>query len=127
MIPNGIPTLQERVDIVHTRGVSEGRIDLQTMVDACSTQAARLFGLYPKKGTIQIGGDADLVVYDPQYRGAFSLKNSYSRVDHNAYEGWEQKGRASVVTVRGEVQVRDGKFVGTVGRGRFIGREPTHG
>ncbi|MDQ3518406.1 MAG: dihydropyrimidinase [Gemmatimonadota bacterium] len=126
-IPNGIPTLQERIDLVHTRGVMEGRIGLQTMVDACSTQAARIFGLYPRKGTVKVGGDADLVVYDPQYRGTFSLESSYSRVDYNAYEGWEQKGRASLVTVRGEVQVRDGEFVGTVGRGRFIEREPTHG
>ncbi|MBC7789238.1 MAG: dihydropyrimidinase [Anaerolineae bacterium] len=127
MIPNGIPTLQERIDLVHTKGVTEGRIDLQTMVDACSTQAARIFGLYPRKGTIQIGADADLVVYDPEHRGTFSLKSSHSRVDYNAYEGWEKRGRASLVTVRGEVQVRNGEFVGTVGRGRFIGREPTHG
>ncbi|MGI9077819.1 MAG: dihydropyrimidinase [Gemmatimonadaceae bacterium] len=127
MIPNGIPTLQERIDIVHTRGVTEGRLDLQTMVDACSTQAARIFGLYPRKGTVQVGADADLVVYDPQHRGVFSLASSYSRVDYNAYEGWERRGRASLVTVRGKVQVRDGDFVGTVGRGRFIAREPTHG
>ena len=126
-IPNGIPTLQERVDLVHTCGVLTGRLDLKTMVDAGSTQAARLFGLYPRKGTIQVGSDADLVVYDPDYRGTFSAKTSYSQVDYNAYEGWERKGRASLVTVRGEVQVRDGEFVGTIGRGRFLEREPTHG
>jgi dihydropyrimidinase len=125
-IPNGIPSLQERVDLVHTYGVAAGRFGLQTMVDACSTQAARLFGLYPKKGAIQVGSDADLVVYDPAFRGTFAHEHSHSKVDYNAYEGWERKGRAAVVTVRGQVQARDGKFVGTIGRGRFLKREPTH-
>jgi dihydropyrimidinase len=125
-IPNGIPSVQERVDLVHTYGVSAGRFGLQIMVDACSTQAAKLFGLYPRKGSIQLGSDADLVVYDPGYRGTFSQECSYSNVDYNAYEGWEQKGRASVVTVRGQVQARDGEFVGTIGRGQFLKREPTH-
>jgi len=125
-IPNGIPSVQERVDLVHTCGVAAGRLGLQTMVDACSTQAARLFGLYPKKGAIQLGSDADLVVYDPSYRGTFGKECSHSNVDYNAYEGWEQKGRASVVTVRGKVQARDGEFVGTIGRGQFLKREPTH-
>jgi dihydropyrimidinase len=125
-IPNGIPSVQERVDLVHTRGVRAGRLSLQTMVDACSTQAARLFGLYPRKKTIRIGSDADLVVYDPDYRGTFSKAQSHSQVDYNAYEGWERLGRARVVTVRGAVQARDGKFVGTQGRGQFLEREPTH-
>jgi len=125
-IPNGIPSVQERVDLVHTCGVAAGRLGLQTMVDACSTQAAKLFGLYPKKGAIQLGSDADLVVYDPSYRGTFSKECSHSNVDYNAYEGWERRGRASVVTVRGQVQVRDGEFVGTIGRGAFLKREPTH-
>jgi dihydropyrimidinase len=125
-IPNGIPSVQERVDLVHTCGVAAGRLGLQAMVDACSTQAAKLFGLYPRKGAIQLGSDADLVVYDPGYRGTFSKECSYSNVDYNAYEGWEQKGRASVVTVRGQVQARDGEFVGTIGRGVFLKREPTH-
>jgi dihydropyrimidinase len=126
-IPNGIPTLQERVDLMHTYGVKAGRLGLQAMVDACSTQAARLFGMYPRKGTIQVGSDADLVVYDPDWSGTFTQKTSWSNVDYNAYEGWERKGRPSVVTVRGRVQARDGQFVGTKGTGQFIGREPTHG
>jgi len=125
-IPNGIPSVQERVDLVHTCGVAAGRLTLQTMVDACSTQAAKLFGLYPKKGAIQLGSDADLVVYDPSYHGKFSKECSFSKADYNAYEGWEQKGRASAVTVRGQIQARDGEFVGTIGRGQFLKREPTH-
>jgi dihydropyrimidinase len=125
-IPNGIPSVQERVDLVYTCGVANNRMSLQTMVDACSTQAAKLFGLYPRKGAIQLGSDADLVVYDPAYRGTFSKEGSYSNVDYNAYEGWERKGRASAVTVRGQVQARNGEFVGTLGRGVFLKREPTH-
>jgi dihydropyrimidinase len=126
-IPNGIPTIQERIDLVHTYGVAKGRLSLNDMVDACSTQAARIFGMYPRKGTIKVGSDADLVVYDPKFHGTFKHADSLSKVDYCAYEGWERVGRAAVVTVRGEVQARNGKFVGTVGRGQFIKREATHG
>jgi dihydropyrimidinase len=99
---------------------------LNTFVDAASTQAARLFGLYPRKGTIQAGSDADLVVYDPDYRGKISAETQLMNVDYSAYEGWELKGRPSLVTVRGAVQVRDGKFVGKLGHGQLLTREPTH-
>lgn len=126
-IPNGIPTIQERVDLVHTYGVAQGKLSLNDMVDACSTQAARIFGMYPRKGAIKIGSDADLVVYDPKHRGTFKHADSYSKADYSAYEGWERIGRPSVVTVRGQVQARNGKFVGTIGRGQFIRREATHG
>ena len=126
-IPNGIPTIQERVDLVHTYGVTQGKLSLNDMVDACSTQAARIFGMYPRKGAIKVGSDADLVVYDPKFRGTFKHADSHSNVDYCAYEGWERVGRAAVVTVRGEVQARNGKFVGTIGRGKFIKREATHG
>ncbi|HJQ65607.1 MAG TPA: dihydropyrimidinase [Gemmatimonadales bacterium] len=125
-IPNGIPSIQERVDLVHTYGVAAERLSLHAMVDACSTQAARLFGLYPKKGAIRVGSDADLVVYDPAFRGTFSKADSHSNVDYNAYDGWDRLGRPRVVTVRGTIQARDGKFVGTIGRGQFLAREPTH-
>jgi dihydropyrimidinase len=97
------------------------------MVSACSTQAAMLFGMYPRKGAVQVGSDADLVVYDPSWRGTFNLADSYSRAGYQAYEGWEKRGRAAIVTVRGAVQVRDGRFVGTKGTGQFIARAPTHG
>jgi dihydropyrimidinase len=126
-IPNGIPTIQERVDLVHTHGVAKGKLSLNDMVDACSTQPARIFGMYPRKGTIKIGSDADLVVYDPKFRGTFNHADSLSKVDYCAYEGWERIGRPAVVTVRGAAQARNGKFIGTIGRGQFIKREATHG
>lgn len=125
-IPNGIPSVQERVDLIHHFGVLTGKIDLNTMVAACSTNAARIFGLAPRKGTIRVGSDADLVVYDPECRHTISHATSHSSVDYNAFEGWEVTGRASVVTVRGQVQARDGDFVGTIGRGRLLKRSATH-
>jgi dihydropyrimidinase len=125
-IPNGIPSIEDRVNLVYTYGVKRGRIDLHTMVDACSTQAAKLFGLFPKKGTIALGTDADLVVYDPNYRGKISQKTQQMAVDYSAFEGWDLEGRPSVVTVRGKVQARDGKFVGELGHGKFLARQPTH-
>jgi dihydropyrimidinase len=125
-IPNGIPSIEDRVNLVYTYGVKRGRIDLHTFVDACSTQAARLFGLFPRKGTIALGSDADLVVYDPNYRGRISHRTHLMNVDYSAFEGWELEGRPSLVTVRGRVQVRDGKFVGQPGHGEFLQRQPTH-
>lgn len=125
-IPNGIPSIEDRVNLLYTHGVCRGHIDLQTFVDAASTQAAKLFGLYPRKGAVKVGSDADLVVYDPDYRGKISAETQLMNVDYSAFEGWELEGRPSLVTVRGEVQVRDGQFVGTLGRGEMLTREPTH-
>lgn len=122
-IPNGIPSLEERVNLLYTHGVCAGRLDLQTFVAVASTNAAKQFGLFPRKGAIQPGADADLVVYDPTYRGTLSKASQAHAVDYNAFEGWEIKGRPGVVTVRGEVAVRDGEFVGTVGRGQFLARK----
>ncbi|MEE8141940.1 MAG: amidohydrolase family protein, partial [Planctomycetota bacterium] len=126
LIPNGIPALQDRVNLLHTHGVLEGRMDLHTFVDCASTQAAKIFGLYPRKGTIHVGSDADLCIYDPNYEGKISAETHLMNVDYNAFEGWTIRGRPHVVTVRGEVAVKDGEFVGTVGRGRFLTREPNH-
>ena len=126
LIPNGIPSIEDRVNLAYTYGVKRGRIDLHTFVDACSTQAAKLFGLFPRKGTIALGSDADLVVYDPEYRGKISQKTQLMNVDYSAFEGWPLEGRPDVVTVRGQVQVRGGKFVGQLGHGKLLEREPTH-
>jgi dihydropyrimidinase len=125
-IPNGIPSLEERVNLLYTRGVKTGRLTLNTFVDVASTQAAKLFGLFPKKGTIAPGSDADLVIYDPEYRGKISAATQSMNVDYSAFEGWDVEGRPSVVTVRGKVAVRDGKFVGECGRGQFLRRKPQH-
>jgi len=126
-IPNGIPSLEERISLLYTYGVKTGKIDLHTMVNAASTRVAKIFGLFPRKGTIQPGADADLVVFDPDYRGVISVKTQSMNVDYSAFEGWKLEGRPSVVTVRGEIAVRDGKFTGTIGRGQFLKRTPGSG
>jgi len=125
-IPNGIPSLEERVNLLYTCGVKTGKIDLHTFVNVLSTQVAKTFDLFPRKGTIQPGADADLVVYDPDYRGKISVKTQSMNLDYSAFEGWKIEGRPSVVTVRGQVAVRDGKFVGKHGRGKFLQRKPGH-
>src|SRR3954463_10363396 len=125
-IPNGIPSLEERVKLLFSHGVKARKMDLHTFVNVASTNAAKTFGLFPRKGSIQIGADADLVIYDPEYRGTISAKTQMMNVDYSAFESWTYEGRPETVTVRGEVAVRDGKFVGTVGRGEMLKREPTH-
>jgi len=125
-IPNGIPSLEDRINLYYTHGVKGGRIDLHQFVDTASTQTAKIFGLFPRKGTVQLGSDADLVVYDPEYRGKISAKTHQMNIDYNSFEGFEIEGRPHVVTVRGKVAARDRKFVGDIGRGKFLQREPNH-
>jgi dihydropyrimidinase len=123
-IPNGIPSIEDRINLLWTHGVKAGRLTLQQFVAVASTNAAKIFDLWPRKGVIQPGADADLVIYDPSYRGMISAQTQTQAVDYNAFEGWPIEGRPAVVTVRGEVAVRDGTFCGTVGRGRFLKRVP---
>jgi dihydropyrimidinase len=125
LIPNGIPGLEDRVNLMYTYGVKRGGLSLSRFVDALSTRAAKLFGLYPRKGDIAVGSDADLVIYDPAYRGTISAKTQHMNCDYSGFEGVEIDGRPAVVTVRGQVQVRDGVFVGEYGRGEFLRRKPS--
>src|SRR5690606_6707851 len=87
-IPDGIPALEDRINLLYTHGVKQGKIDLCTLVDVASTRAAKLFGLFPRKGTLQPGADADIVVYDPEYRGKISAGTHQMAVDYSAFEGW---------------------------------------
>ncbi|GBF06657.1 dihydropyrimidinase [Deinococcus aerius] len=121
-IPNGIPAIEDRVNLLYTYGVSRGGLSLSRFVESASTKAARLFGLFPRKGTIAVGSDADLVIYDPNYRGHISASTSHMNNDYSAFEGWEIDGRPDVVTVRGEVAVEGGRFVGDPGRGQLLRR-----
>ena len=125
-IPNGIPGIEERVNLLYTYGVKRGNLNIHRFVDAASTKPAKLFGLFPRKGTIAVGSDADLVVYDPDYKGVISAATQHVNNDYNGFEGMEIDGRPSLVTVRGKVQVRDGAFVGDRRHGRFLRRDPSH-
>ena len=123
-IPNGIPGIEERVSLIYTYGVNRGRMDIHRFVDALSTRPAKLFGLFPRKGTIAVGSDADLVIFDPTYRGVISARTQHINNDYSGFEGFAVEGRPAVVTVRGKIQVRDGNFVGERGRGQLLRREP---
>jgi len=126
-IPNGIPGIEDRVNLMYTYGVKRGTLDIHRFVDALSTRPAKLFGLFPRKGTIAVGADADLVVYDTNYRGTISAATQNSNNDYNGFEGVAIEGRPSLVTVRGKIQVRDGIFAGEPGRGQLIRRQPQYG
>jgi dihydropyrimidinase len=125
-IPNGIPGLNERVSLMYTYGVKRGGLGLDRLVDALSARPARLFGLSPRKGVIAPGSDADLVIWDDDYRGRLTAAEQKSNCDYSGFEGMEIEGRPAVVTVRGKVQVRDGEFVGERGRGQLLKREPVY-
>ncbi len=124
LIPNGIPSIEERVKLLYTEGVCRGRIDLQTLVRCASTQAARIFGLYPRKGAIAAGSDADLVIWDPSWCGKISAATHSMATDYSAFEGRKVMGRAELVTVRGKVMVRNGEWAGEPAWGTFLHREP---
>jgi dihydropyrimidinase len=93
-------------------------------VDVISTGPAKLFGMYPKKGSITVGADADLVVYDPNRKRTISASTHHMDVDYSCYEGWSIQGASDVVLSRGSVVIRDGEFTGRKGHGRFIKRAP---
>ncbi len=124
LIPNGIPGIEERVKILYNEGVLKGRIDLHTFVHCASTKAAEIFGLYPKKGTIAPGSDADIVIWDPEWKGTISAKTHSMATDYSAFEGMEIIGRPDTVTVRGKVMVRGGEWTGESGWGKFLPRKP---
>ncbi|QEF96228.1 D-hydantoinase [Stieleria maiorica] len=121
-IPNGIPSVEHRPTLLYTHGVASGRIDLHRFVELLSTAAAKQFGMFPRKGSIQPGCDADLVIWDPEYRGTISAATHTMDTDYDGFEGFEIVGRPEVVTCRGQVSVREGRFVGTLGHGRQVTR-----
>ncbi len=123
-IPNGLPGVEDRVDLLHDGGVVGGRITRERWVDVISTAPAKLFGMYPRKGSISVGADADLVVYDPQRKRTISARTHHMDVDYSCYEGRTVQGGSDVVLSRGSVIVRDGQFTGQKGHGRFIKRSP---
>lgn len=122
-IPNGGPMIEDRLTILFSEGVKKGRISLNQFVDITSTRIAKLFGLFPKKGTISIGADADLVIFDPNIERVLSAETHHMAVDYNAFEGMKVTGEPVSVLVRGEYVVRDKQFVGKPGSGQYLKRE----
>ncbi|MBI3521561.1 MAG: dihydropyrimidinase [Chloroflexi bacterium] len=121
-IPNGAPGVETRMALMYDGGVVGGRITLNRWIELTSTTPAKIMGMFPRKGTVAVGSDADLVLWDPKATQVLSAKTHHMRVDYNPYEGRKVRGRASVVLSRGEVIVQDGKFLGKTGRGRFVKR-----
>ncbi len=120
-IPNGAPGVEERLTMMY-RGVSEDRISMNVLVDALARNPARIFGLYPQKGAILPGSDADLVVFDPTERRTLSVATQHSRVDYNLFEGETGFGAATTVMVRGTPVILEGELVAEPGHGRFLKR-----
>ncbi|MFC0472714.1 dihydropyrimidinase [Halalkalibacter kiskunsagensis] len=121
-IPNGGPIIEDRVSILFSEGVKKGRITLNQFVDIMSTRNAKLFGLYPQKGTIAVGTDADLVVFDPNVERTISANTHHMAADYNPFEGIQVTGEAVTVLSRGEFVIRDKQFVGTLGQGQYLKR-----
>jgi dihydropyrimidinase len=122
-IPNGAPGIETRLMLLWD-GVRKGRIDAHRFVEIVSTNPAKMFGLWPRKGTVAVGSDGDLVLWDPEKEVTLSAKTHHMRVDYNPYEGRVVKGAPKMVVSRGEVVVDHGVFKGRAGRGTFMKRQP---
>ena len=123
-IPNGAPGVEDRVHLLYSEGVEKGRISLNKFVDLTSTQAAKIFGMFPKKGTIAVGSDADIMIFDPKQKHTLSVKTHHQNVDYNAYEGWEITGKVRSVVLRGTVAIDNGVARVGKGFGKYIHRAP---
>jgi dihydropyrimidinase len=120
-IPNGIGGVEHRMDVIY-QGVAKGEITLPRWVELCSTTPARMFGLYPRKGTIQPGADADIVLYDPDAQWTISVDNHHMNIDNSAYEGFTVDGHVHTVMARGRVIIENESYLGSPGDGQYLRR-----
>ena len=123
-VPNGLPGVEDRMDLLHDGGVVGGKITKERWVEITSTSPAKLFGMYPRKGAVTVGSDADLVIYDPNRKRKISAKTHHMDVDYSCYEGRTVQGASDIVLSRGSVVVRNGEFTGRKGHGKFLKRAP---
>jgi dihydropyrimidinase len=126
-IPNGGPGVEHRLSLIYSGGVHDKRFSVNRFVQLVSTAPAKLFGLYPRKGTIAVGSDADLVIFDTNQKQVISAKTHHMRVDYSMFEGIEVTGVAKTVLSRGRVVIENGKFLGRAGAGEFIRRQTFSG
>lgn len=124
LIPNGLPAVGDRLPVLWTNGVQEGKISANQFVALTSTNPARIFGLYPRKGCLQPGSDADIAIWDPQRRLTYGVAYAQHRTDYNLFEGWQLTGFPETVLLRGQVIVDHGEWLGRPGQGRFVPRSP---
>ena len=125
-IPNGMPSVETRLPLLYHFGVNQGRFSVNRFVELVATGPARLFGLLPRKGTICIGADADLIIWDVNKQQRLAKENLHMNVDYSPYDDVTVKGYPNLVLQRGKVIVRDNRFVGEIGAGRFLKRAPIH-
>ncbi len=123
-IPNGHPAIEHRMELLFSEGVNKGRISLSKFVEVSATNAAKIFGMYPKKGTIAIGSDADIVIFDPNEEHTISHKSHHMNADYSSYEGWEVKGKTKQVIMRGKLAIDNGKVLIDKGYGEYVKRVP---
>lgn len=121
-IPNGHPAIENRMELLYSEGVARQRITLNKYVEVACTNPAKIFGMFPRKGTIAVGSDADIVIFDPKEKHTISAATHHMNVDYSAYEGWEVTGKVKTVLLRGKVAIDDNKCLIDKGYGRFIKR-----
>ena len=121
-IPNGAPGIEHRVELMFSEGVLKNKISLEKFVDVTSTAAAKIFGLFPRKGTIAVGSDADLIIFDPKETHTLSAKTHHMNCDYSGYEGWELTGKCKTVILRGTIAIDNNKLLIEKGYGQFVKR-----
>ena len=126
-IPNGHPAIEHRMELLFSEGVNKGKISLNKYVEVTSTNAAKIFGLFPKKGTIGVGADADIVIFDPSKKHTISVDTHHMNTDYSGYEGWEVTGKVKTVLLRGKVAIDDNKCLVGKGYGQFVKRKKVRG
>ena len=122
-IPNGHPAIEHRIELLYSEGVNKGRISLNKMVEVACTNPAKIFGMFPQKGTIAVGSDADIVLFDPNEQHQISAKTHHMNVNYSAYEGWQTTGKVKSVLLRGQLAIDDNECLVEKGYGRFIKRK----
>lgn len=126
-IPNGHPAIEHRMELLYSEGVHKGKITLNKYVEVACINPAKIFGMFPRKGTIAVGSDADIVLFDPQTKHTISANTHHMNVDYSAYEGWEVTGKCQTVLLRGKVAIDKGQCLVQKGNGQFIKRKKVEG
>jgi dihydropyrimidinase len=126
-IPNGHPAIEHRMELLFSEGVTKDKITLNKFVELTSTNAAKIFGMFPRKGTIAVGSDADLIIFDPLVHHTLSATTHHMNVDYSAYEGWEVTGKCKTVLLRGKIVIDENKCLAEKGNGKFIKRKKSVG